>query len=261
MNEILPSGQVVHLDDLKAPKPMKRQELPYGGAISAPANPTSNTAQAPLKQDTSTNQQEQKTETFPDKVNGGTTGGPLSPQVNLDAECEQNTTSKASTDSVITPQKITAPPGMAAQDATPPQIPTPDLHKDEPKKLAPHLRIPPPSPSVPLSMRDLDGTESATNSEQKKRKKETVLIRQTAEGWVEVDEAKEKELKEEDAAGDGAAGIEPGLDATETPIQQEPEIEEKSAMGPPPIPSTQAQWQAFAGPPTGFQVSSLLNIP
>ena len=127
---------------------------------------------------------------------------------------------------------------------------------DELKPLAPHLRKVPISRSVPRSMQELDGSEPPSLPEQKKRKKQTVTIRQIAEGWVEVDDANEKATKEQNATGTTIDKLESKSKPAENSVIQDPMIVDSKIMAPPPVPSTQSQWQAFAGPPTtGFQAS------
>lgn len=142
-----------------------------------------------------------------------------------------------------TPMKKTNPPSM-------PSIPQSMEGFDPPlentKNISPHMRIPPPSPSVPFSMRELDYKEPP---ETPIRKKETVRIRRTGEGWVEVDEQEEKDLeeaKEAKEAANAAAGTKPEDTVKQEPIKREPENEEQKAKEPQ-APSTQAQWQNFAG--------------
>ncbi len=248
MNEILPSGQVVHLDNLKAPKPAKKQEL---------LNTPSKAADTSPKQDTPSNTQDPDAEPSFNHVDGLATTEPRSPPIKLETEIEP---SAVPSDPSKAPQSNVEFLKEDGHEDFGPEKSMPDASEDEAEQLAPHMRIPPPTPYVPLSMQDLDGSEPTTKPEERKRVKETVLIRQTAQGWVEVDEAKEKAIKEQKAAEDAAAGIKPELDTTEKTVKQEPDIEEKKAMAPPPIPSTQSQWQAFAGPPTGFQVSLCLSL-
>jgi len=145
------------------------------------------------------------------------------------------------------------------------------------ENLAPHMRIAPPSSPVPLSMRDLD---DARPTPKPTRKRETVRIRRTSQGWMEVDEQKEKDLNgakaAEDAivdqsteestvrAGDAVRDKELEDAAIQETPNHEPEISEEGKDPLPPI--TQASWQAFAGTTsadaeanTGFKVSRPTN--
>lgn len=252
VNEILPSGQVVHLDNLKASRPAKKEELPHAGVKSGPTDRGPNGAQGLFDTDGLSKQQNPEAGAFSKDSNDDEIPRPLAGQNEPGADTEPRT---ASAESPIMPQTEGAPSKATELDVPPPAPSTPHSPKDEPKKLAPHLRVPPPPPYVPLSMQDLNGTDLPDKTEQRKRKKETVLIRQTAEGWVEVDEAKEKKIKEK-ATEDDAVGTNPEPNSTEQPVGQELKIEETEAMAPPPAPSTQTQWQAFGGPPTAeFRVS------
>ena len=107
-------------------------------------------------------------------------------------------------------------------------------------------------------MQDFDGKPPESQEENAIRRKETVLIRQTSQGWVEVDEAKEEELKEQKAAEDAAAGLQPKEDIVQDVNTEgsESEVKQPDEAS---RPSTQAQWQAFASntpAETGIQVSS-----
>ncbi|KAK4691390.1 tRNA pseudouridine13 synthase, partial [Lecanoromycetidae sp. Uapishka_2] len=253
VNEILPSGQVIHLDNLKAPKPAKKQELSHGGeTISSPSQKPDAT-QGAAKEDVSSIQQGLDLDASFETPNGDKESQPATPQNKLGENVEPYT---VSSDSSGIAQTVAPPSNVRAQDVSSPDLSVPGPSKDEPKMLAPHLRVPPPKAYVPLSMQDLDGSKPTTKLEPSSRKKETVLIRQTAGGWVEVDEAKEKKLKEQKSVEDSAAGRRNQNDDSEKPVKEEPKIEEREAMGPPPLPSTETQWQAFGPPTPDFQLSS-----
>ena len=130
------------------------------------------------------------------------------------------------------------------------------------EKISPHKRIPPPAPSIPLSMQDLDGEEPEPKQEKASRRKEKVHIRQTSQGWVEFDKEKEDEIKKRKAEEDAAAGVQPENvtrvedikpeETTDVPGPNQPNSEQA------PKASTEASWQAFASsaPNSGLQVSS-----
>lgn len=254
MNEILPSGLVIHLDNLKAPKQPEKQELPFNGVASHPRDHKQDVVQNPLYEELLLAQRKQDPGVPPTEVNGDIKAEPQSfVQGKLGAE---TTTITAAMDSSSIQQMTVIPSGIVKEDSPTSKPSTPSPAKNEPGYIAPHLRIPPTSPYVPLSMRDLNGNESPTKPEQKRRKKETVLIRQTAEGWVEVDEAKEKEMKERKVLEDAIGETPPSPNDTEHSAKQELKTEDKETIAPPPAPSTQAQWQAFGPPTPAFRVSS-----
>lgn len=126
-----------------------------------------------------------------------------------------------------------------------------DLPPSKPKSLAPHLRDAPQSAPVPSSMRDLD---NQTVTPKPARKREKVRIRRTSQGWEEIDE-NEKALNGEQATEgipedakvqDAGLGVESsaGDDRTVDTVMQEAETQKEVLE--PPLPSTQASWQAFA---------------
>ncbi len=133
-----------------------------------------------------------------------------------------------------------------------PNLPLPDSNVDQPERISPHQRIPPPSSSIPMSMQD----HERKHPESPSRKKTKVLIRQTSRGWVEVDQEKEKELEEKKAED---AGVKRDDSPPEETVKEEAQPEEAKYE---PKASTQAQWQAFASAQspakvaTGFQVIS-----
>ena len=131
----------------------------------------------------------------------------------------------------------------------------------DPKEISPHKRVPPPAPSIPLSMQDLDGEELEPKQEKASRRKEKVHIRQTSQGWVEFDKEKEDEVKKRKAEEDTAAGVQPknvtkveDIKPEETADVPEPDQPNSEQV---PKASTEASWQAFASsaPSSGFQVS------
>ena len=138
----------------------------------------------------------------------------------------------------------------ATRPESSPNLPLPDPNFDQPKRISPHKRIPPPSSSIPISMQDHERKQPETPE----RKKTKVLIRQTSRGWVEVDQEKEKELEEKEAED---AGVKRDDSPPEETVNGEAQPEEVRYE---PKTSTQAQWQAFASAQptarvaTGFQV-------
>lgn len=258
VNEILPSGEVVHLDNVKAPrKPPQNTGLSNdaGEALSedtagqgseAPPVPMEQAQPEPVPASTP---KEQK-QTIPHPVTSNS----------------EQTASKPEKDRPVTEVSQFVPQSMQGFDK---YEPASNPHPDDQEKLAPHKRIPPPAPSIPLSMQNLDGEQPEPKQEKVTRRKEKVHIRQTSQGWVEFDKRKEDETKKHKAEEDAAAAVQP-----EDPAQTEDNKSEKTAdvseLQEPhsdyvPQASTQASWQAYArsAPISSFQVSteaSLLHV-
>lgn len=264
VNEILPSDHVVHLDNTQAPK--KKKEANNGSKPSGPSHPAP-AARQEIPQNADTPVEEESNSIPSDaKAEAGTAiSRPSAPKVKPEEVGPEAATNTAT--STSRPSASIIPISMQGFDCSP----------TKPENLAPHRRIAPPSTPVPLSMRDLD---DARTTPKPARKKETVLIRRTSQGWIEVDEQKEGEVKgakaaedailnestnesairAEDATGDRKLGDAAVQDAP----NQEPDILGQ-ARGPL-TPSTQASWQAFAGATstdtdaaTGFKVSRSTN--
>ena len=248
VNEILPSGEVIHLDSLKAPpKPRKNTELLGYDGNPSPANSTEQKAEAAQEIERTVKEQERPCASkdvsqaipHPDTSNG------------------ERTTVKPKADPSAIKASQVIPQSMQGFDQYEP-APAP---VDSQEKISPHKRIPPPAPSIPLSMQDLDGKQPEPKQEKTTRRKEKVHIRQTSQGWVEFDKEKEDEIKKRKAEEDEAAGVQPE-DATqlEDPkseaskdVPESKELDQERT----PKESTQASWQAFAGsaPNSSFQVS------
>lgn len=243
VNEILPSGEVVHLDNLKAPpKPPKKTGLlkDAGEASSADAterepegSPDNMPQEQPVPAPTSVINDENRYLPHPD------------------ASKPENPTSKLEENLSIAEAPQALPQSM--QDFNKYEL-APALPVDDQEKISPHKRIPPPAPSVPLSMQDLDGKKPEPEQEKATRRKEKVHIRQTSQGWVEFDKEKEDEIKMRKAEEDAAAGVLPEdikpEEGADVPTLSEPNPEQV------PKASSQASWQAFAGgaPDSSFQL-------
>jgi len=261
VNEILPSGHVVHLDNTQAPK--KKKETNNGSKPSGPSHPAPKDHQEIVRNVGTLAKEDANSAPSDAKITTGTAASqPSSPTVKPGDEIGHDAAinTVASTDRTST---STIPASMQGFDSLP----------TKPEKLAPHMRTAPPSSPVPLSMRDLD---DAGVTPKPARKKETVRIRRTSQGWIEVDEGKEKELNDAKATEDrlvnqktedaairaeaAAVDTQPGDAAIQEAVKQESEIREEAKE--PPQPSTRVSWQAFAGATsadaeaaTGFKVS------
>lgn len=255
VNEILPSGVVVHLDNLKAPpKPHKNTELTGNPGDASSAMTTEHKAEI-RRGDTEGNAEKQE--------NYGT-----SPRATSNEEPQtspQPDTSKQE-HPILKPQAVLS--NVEASQAVPRSMQGFNKYElasapvDNEEKISPHKRLPPPAPSIPLSMQDLDDKQPEPKPEKATRRKEKVHIRQTSQGWVEFDKEKEDAIKKRKAEADAAAGVQPE-DAT----HMEDMKSEETKDGPEPkeldaeqVPkaSTQASWQAFASsaPSSSFEVSS-----
>ena len=252
MNEVLPSGEVIHLDNLKAPKHKTDKDQRNGTQASA-TNSRTNNPQDHRKQDAPELGQEGNNETLKEHFTP-TKQAPSSPVV-----AEQKSSS-VKQGTYAGESMGDAPSFQADQDGHGPindpdeilmitTLPVPGSSVDQTQKAFPHKRIPPPFPSVPLSMQDFDGkdAEKGEKAEKTARKKETVLIRQTEQGWLEVDQEQEQKMKDQKAAQDATAGITSEETIWPAPSKEKPKPEEVRYGA---KPSTQAQWQAFAGTET-----------
>ena len=233
VNEILPSGEVVHLDNLKAhPKSHKNKEHFRNSGQASSTNKTEDKADAsPI----TTQQHDEKPGTAVEIQSGDDER--THPHPDTSTPRYPTLPPKEKTSTIEVPQAI--PESMQGFNKYE-QAPATD-HKEE--KISPHKRLPPPAPSIPLSMQDLDGKQPEQKQEKTTRRKEKVHIRQTSQGWVEFDKEKEEAMKKEEdetkkdkAGGDAAAGVQSRDDTEIADIKPEKVPEA----------STQASWQAFA---------------
>ena len=254
VNEILPSGEVIHLDNLKAPpKPHEDSRLPRNAAEVSSANPTDQQVEAPLPNTTTIKTEKQQPNTA------------FKATHNDEKQTSHPITSNHEQSTVLSKDNL---PETEASHSLPHSMqdfdkyePTPESTRHDQDKISPHKRVPPPVPSIPQSMQDLDGKEPELKQEKRTRRKEKVHIRQTSQGWEEFDKKKEDEIKKRKAQEDAAAGVQPEED-----VKIEDTKPEKTTNGgehrevdsvQAPKESTQALWQAFAGsaPSSSFQVS------
>ena len=255
VNEILPSGEVVHLDNVKAPrKPPQSTGLSKdaGGAFSE--DTTGQGSEAPpvtLEQaqpePVPASPHKQQTQTIPQPVLSN----------------PEPTPSKPEKDRSVTAVSQVVPQSMQGFDKYE-QASNP--HPDDQEKLPPHKRIPPPVPSIPKSMQDLDGEQPKPKQEKVTRRKEKVHIRQTSQGWVEFDKEKEDDAKKHKVEEDAASAVQPD-DPAQTEDNQSEKTADASGLQEPhsdyvPKASTQASWQAYAhsAPTSSFQVSTAASL-
>lgn len=268
VNEILPSGQVIHLGNLKAPKRETNQD-PRNGSKPSTTEPNANDHEDPHKQKYPVIKQEVETDILEGNV------APTEQEESKAEPSEQNSSpvkQEAQADehigdapSLSVPQDAFAPIHNHDETVASTILPMPDTSVDHTQKISPHKRVPPPSPSIPLSIQDLDRTEpeKAEKAQKATRKKETVLIRQTEQGWVEVDQEQEQKLKDQKAAEDATTGL--GSEES-TVIKSPMKVSESEEVRYEAMPSTQAQWRAFAGAEsasskaTGIQVTRSLYL-
>ena len=287
VNEILPSGQVVHFDDDAQTSKRENKRTATSGLSkpvtkdSADQNKSQESrveASAPLATQPEGNaglvaSDLPTTEPTMEGSKISTPGdaatdykiAPYSDQPEETALERTETKLDTGTDSStsLTPHKsdsqITPSIPISMQDFEAPVPPVAPVPKTE--NVAPHMRIPPPAPSVPMSMRDPDTSQVKAGAP---RIKETVRIRQTSQGWVEIDEKADQELKAVEGADNASTmDYEPLEKASaQTEVTKEPEVKEES-FEKPVRRSTQASWQNFAQETsaeaeasTGFQVNT-----
>ena len=102
-----------------------------------------------------------------------------------------------------------------------------------------------------------DSDDTPVNTKPPPRKKETVRIRQTSSGWVEVNELDGPESK-----GSEDAVVNEKIEDTATEKEESLPVAGNETAGNPFVPSSQASWHAFANETAadaeitdGFQVS------
>ena len=251
VNEILPSGEVVHFTSFRAPKREPKYE-PSNGTTSAAANGSkSQTHVGPLEQRSGT----VKHTTVNQTPEGVST---LSKQEELRTDFEQGFQSVKpeaneggtgrSLPSVKQEETDTDTHMDATQPKPEPTLSPPKPDVDQSERVSPHKRILATSSPTP-SLQDHESQQRETPT----RKKTKVLIRQTSRGWVEVDQEQEEELAKK-AAED--ASVQRDESPPENPVKEAQPAEVRYE----PKSSTLAQWQAFAGAnssrrgATGFQV-------
>ena len=256
VNEILPSGEVVHLDNLKAPpKPHKNTELLSNAGEALLANNTEQKAEAPPSATEQIVKEQEKSETVPQSISNDEQQTLSYP----DKANQEHPTFQSKEESSVIEALQAIPQSMQGFDKHD-QAPAPPLGKEE--KISPHKRIPPPAPSIPLSMQDLDSGQPEPKQEKTTRRTEKVYIRQTSQGWIEFDKEKEDETKKRKNDENIATGLQTEGDTTMKDVKpEEPTVvpESKEAdLEQIPKSSTQASWQAFAGsaPGSSFQVSN-----
>ena len=256
VNEILPSGEVVHLDNLKAhPKPHKKAGLSRSAGRASSANTTGKKVdESPV----TAGQLIGKEERAP-TAQKSTSHHNQQPSPHPDTPNLELPTSQPTNDISVVETQQAIPDSM--QDFNKYE-PAPGPPEKTHEKVSPHKRIPPAVGPVPLSMQDLDGKQPEMKQEKATRRKEKVHIRQTSQGWVEFDKEKEDEVAKRKAEDDAAADVQSKGDIVMEDIKPEltSKVSESTELHTEQIPkaSTQASWQAFAGsvPSGSFQVSN-----
>ena len=256
VNEILPSGEVVHLDNLKAhPKPHKNTGLPRGTGRASSANTTGRKEnESPVKKG-QLNGKEERAAT----ARNSTPHHNRQPSPHPDTPNLEHLTSMPKHDQSVVEAQQAIPDSMQDFNG---YEPAPAPSEETYEKISPHKRIPPTVASIPQSMQDLDDKEPEMKQEKATRRKEKVHIRQTSQGWVEFDKEKEDEIAKRKAEDEAAADVQSKDDTVMEDIKPESNtnVPEFSELDQEQVPqaSTQASWQAFAdGAPSGsFQVSN-----
>ena len=120
-----------------------------------------------------------------------------------------------------------------------------EMSGDKPGHVLPHKRAPPHS-----SEGSSEAKESAPDLPNPKRVKHTVHVLQTTDGWVEVDKAKQQELKEkentEGAASSSGPVAQPSDDPKPVATESVRAASEETLKGDAVATGT-AQWQQYAG--------------
>ena len=247
----MPSGEVVHLTNLRAPKREQKHE-PSNGITSAAANGSKSQSHlGPLEQRSGTVNQETVDQTL---EGVSTLSKQEKPRIDLEQgfqpieqEANEDGTERSRL-SVKQEETGTDTHLDATQPKHETSLPLPKSDVDQPERVSPHKRILATSSPTP-SMRDHESQQRETPT----RKKTKVIIRQTSRGWVEVDQEQEEELAKK-AAED--ASVQRDGSPPENPVKEVQPAEVRYE----PKSSTPAQWQAFAGAnssgrvATGFQV-------
>ena len=138
-----------------------------------------------------------------------------------------------------------------------------DAAPEKPENLSPHMRKLPPSSSGLMNQQQTDIKQAVPSPT---RTRQTVRIRHTDQGWIEVDRLKEEELLEGQPS-ETAANEAPSKDALVHEGMKEGSEVMRREMEPPKVHTTQASWQAFASAtsaeaaaPTKFQVSHSIKL-
>ena len=254
VNEILPSGEVVHLDNLKAPsKPHRNAEISNNSGDVSSTNSTEQRAG-----NIQTTAQRKVEEQGQPRTAPRTTANDESHTIpHPDTPTQEHPIFERKDNSSAAEASQAIPQSMQGFDTYVLAV----ASVDDQEKISPHKRMPPPATSIPLSMQDLDGKQPEPKQEKVIRRKEKVYIRQTSQGWVEFDKDKEDEMKKRKDEEDAAAGdqAEDATQMEETKLADTEAVPERKDLDTDHVPeaSTQASWQAFAScaPSSGFQVS------
>ncbi|KAL9104941.1 MAG: hypothetical protein Q9163_000186 [Psora crenata] len=225
VNEILPSGEVVHLTNLKAPKNVKEKD-----------NKTSSRSKPEVERS------ENPTATSTEIKNACEA---ISPGIKGDIgsqSCEALNGAAVQTPTSNSEPKDNLP--LASNGSS-------DLLSHDPEALPPHKRI-----FLTKSVASNNTTESENiKPEETARSKQTVYLHHTSQGWVETDQPPadvEKEQKDEVRTGPVADEQEDGIVPTNETLAKDEAPEEPRSVA-----VTQedalASWNAFAGADDRFQ--------
>ena len=240
MNEILPSGEVAHLTNLKTPKRNQKRDFHSGIENTASADPQKrrNNVAEPVNATA-------KCETVERASEHNTAAIEWQKPCGHSEETPAVMEKAANTDAAEGPVPLVEREEShisVAPDAVPstiePNCSPPGSETEQASQNSPHKRIPSPSASVSLNGQGPDGEQPEKGT----RKRQKVLIRQTNEGWVEVDQEKE-DFKDAKTAEDGTAGTKAEEPPTDEAHDEDTRAKEGTYES---SSSTQAQWQAFA---------------
>lgn len=239
VNEILPSGEVVHITNLRAPK-REQKHKPSNGITSAAANGSQSQSHVGLLEQKSGTVKQATVDQTPEGVSTRSKQEEPStyPEQSFQSMKQQANEDDAgpSLPSVKQDETDTDTHLDATQPKTDPSLPLPKSDVDQPERVSPHKRVPATSSPTP-SMQDHESQQLETPT----RKKTKVTIRQTSRGWEEVDPEQEEELAKKATEN---ARVQRDKSPPENPVKEQAQPAEVRYA---PKSSTLAQWQAFAG--------------
>ena len=250
VNEILPSGQVLHLNDMRPSSGSKSKQAVNDIPPTVRGSATAETYQSESQTDEANASAPQEKEQATEISTANAVKKPENSQVGL----QHSEVAKSNAEMGIQPAKT------ATSHSVPVSMQGFDLHDEKPGKPAPHMRGPA-SASTSSALPTTSNVTDTQDEEESPRKRETIRIRQTSQGWMEVDEQKDKEAKDEKDAQEPASEKPTEGSATQEEIKSEPRATEEKMEGPN-VQTTPSSWQTFAedasaeaGDSAGFQVS------
>ena len=238
VNEILPSGEVVHLNNLKAPKQKKAKDRK---SLNGPG-PENDRGQASFTA---------KSE-IGDAVNGAKHKRPL----------DETSTSMMKQPNADSQEALTSGtvPRSSANEERQGIIPAAGdgSTANNLEALPPHKRL---SAIKPVESRGIVES-TGYRPEETARVKQKVHVRRTSQGWVEVDEEMEKTRKCQEDIQAAQRTANAGDDKVTGPgVSDRDEVPEEPNKVYAPQASTLGSWNAYAGVQDRFEVSYGSSLP